>query len=174
MLEVGLTPDRLLDTLPEEQALVALLRCCGSPRWAHEMLARRPFGSPAALRSAALAAFRALERDDWLAAFAEHPAIGAELSAFRAKFAGSAAWSHSEQAGAAGASETALDALRALNRDYRNRFGFTFIVCATGKSATEMLAALNARLANDDATELSVASREQEKITELRLGKLVP
>jgi OHCU decarboxylase len=165
-------PDQLLDTLSDEEARKTLLRCCGSGRWAAGMLARRPFGSPAALRSAAHAAFGALGRDDWLAAFGEHPAIGADLALSRAKFAETSELSRAEQAGAASASDATLHELAELNASYKERFGYTFIVCATGRTAPEMLETLKGRLENDARTELFTAAHEQEKITLLRLEKL--
>ena len=108
---------------------------------------------------------------DWLEAFAAHPRIG-DLDALRKKFASTANWCAGEQAGVAAADEAVLTALADGNRAYEARFGYIFIVCATGKSAAEMLAILTARLANDPEVELKVATAEQAKITRLRLEKL--
>jgi len=94
------------------------------------------------------------------------------LDELRKKFAGTAALSQAEQAGAFGASEETLLALREKNRSYRERFGYSFIVCATGKTAAQMLALLEARLGNEAQTELAVAAAEQAKITRLRLEKV--
>jgi 2-oxo-4-hydroxy-4-carboxy-5-ureidoimidazoline decarboxylase len=135
------------------------------------MTARRPFESADALFAAAEDVWAGLGRDDWLEAFAAHPRIG-DIDGLRKKFATTADWSAGEQAGVAGAAEQVLRDLAAGNADYEARFGHTFIVCATGKTAAEMLALLRARLANDPAAELRVAAAEQAKITRLRLEKL--
>ncbi len=113
-----------------------------------------------------------LDRADCLEAFAQHPAIGADLGELRAKFGATAAWSKDEQSGVGAADERALSELQAANREYRDRFGYVFLICATGKSAAEMLAALRARLANSPDDEIGIAAAEQAKITELRLEKL--
>jgi 2-oxo-4-hydroxy-4-carboxy-5-ureidoimidazoline decarboxylase len=136
------------------------------------MLRARPFYSAHSLLSQADEAWNRLEARDYLEAFSHHPEIGADLSELRKKFASTAELSLGEQAGATTASEETLLALRAGNRAYRERFGYSFIVCATGKSALEMLALLERRLPNPADSELSVAAAEQAKITRLRLEKL--
>ena len=161
----------LLDALPEPAARAALERCCGSTRWVQGMLARRPFGSAIALGAAAAQIWSALEHDDFLEAFAEHPPIG-DSSALATRFAATATWSSGEQSGVNAADQATLEALAAGNHAYRERFGYTFIVCAAGKSAAQMLAALRARLENAPEAELFTAAAEQAKITLLRLGKL--
>jgi 2-oxo-4-hydroxy-4-carboxy-5-ureidoimidazoline decarboxylase len=148
-----------------------LSRCCGSPRWVERMLARRPFASDAALFDAARDEWRALDRVDYLEAFAHHPRLGADPERLRARFA-AAEWSSQEQAKVAQADEATLEALRAGNADYEARFGFVFLVCATGKGAREILSLLDQRIGNDPATELRVAAEEHAKITQLRLEKL--
>jgi 2-oxo-4-hydroxy-4-carboxy-5-ureidoimidazoline decarboxylase len=112
-----------------------------------------------------------LSRQDWLEAFAAHPKIG-DLDALRAKFATTAAWAAGEQSGVAGAPEEVLCELAASNRLYEETFGYIFIVCATGKTAAEMLELLRQRLGNQPDAELAVAAAEQWKITRLRLEKL--
>ena len=114
----------------------------------------------------------ALERDDFLEAFSHHPLIGEDLAALRAKFPTTATLSASEQAGVTDADVRTLVDLRALNRIYRERFGFIFIVCASGKTAREMLELLNLRLENPAERELVVAAAEQAKITVLRLARI--
>jgi 2-oxo-4-hydroxy-4-carboxy-5-ureidoimidazoline decarboxylase len=161
----------LVDALPEHEARAALERCCGSTRWVDEMLAQRPFGSASVLTGAASGIWAALGREDYLEAFAEHPPIG-DLSALAARFAVTATWSSGEQSGVNAADHVTLEALAAGNRVYRARFGYTFIVCATGKSADQMLEGLRVRLAHDAETELFTAAAEQAKITLLRLAKL--
>jgi len=166
------SPATLLNGLDEASARAALTRCCGATRWVDGMLGRRPFVDDAALLAAADAVWAAMEEADVLEAFSHHPEIGADVDALRAKFAATAAWSEGEQAGAAGASEETLLALRDGNVAYRERYGFIFIVCATGKSADEMLGLLRARMNNERAAELAIAAGEQAKITHLRLAKL--
>ncbi len=161
-----------LDALPEHAAREALTRCCGASRWVAGMLARRPFASDARLRTCADEVWAQLGPDDWHEAFSHHPRIGADLDALRQKFARTAALSAAEQAGALRASEAELAALRDANLRYERRFGHIFIVCAAGKSAAEMLALLDARIANDPDTELRVAAAQQHEITLLRLQAL--
>ncbi len=160
-----------LNSLPEAEAREAFLRCCGSRRWAEAMAARRPFADEDVLFAAAGEAEKGLSREDWLEAFAAHPRIG-DLESLRKKFAATASWASHEQAGVAGAPEAVLQALAEANRRYEEKFGYIFIVCATGKNAGEMLAILEQRLPNDPETDLHVAAAEQAKITRLRLEKL--
>ncbi len=157
----------------ETEARAAFLGCCGARRWSEQMAARRPFASEAELFAAAEHVWRALPCEDWLEAFTAHPRIG-DLDALRRKFTQTAAWAAGEQAGVAGASEATLVALAEGNRVYEAKFGHIFIVCASGKSAGEMLALLEERLNNNSEKELRIAAREQEKITRLRLQKLCP
>ncbi len=160
------------DALPSEEALAALLRCCGSRRWAQAMERGRPYADAPALGEAAERAFAQLGREDWLEAFSHHPRIG-DRGALDARFAATAAWSAFEQRAVAGAGEDVRGALLRGNREYEARFGHVFIVCATGKSAHEMLERLRARLANEPAAELEIAAAEQRKITAIRLAKLL-
>ena len=155
-----------LNALDDDAAARALLRCCGSSRWASAMAAARPFGSEEAMRAQADAVWRSLDRADWLEAFAAHPTIGAGGP-------DPSPWSDEEQAGVAGAEDGALRRLAEGNHDYQTRFGYIFIVCATGKTAAEMLALLEGRLRHDAGGELPVAADEQRKITQLRLTKLL-
>jgi 2-oxo-4-hydroxy-4-carboxy-5-ureidoimidazoline decarboxylase len=161
-----------LNQLAERDARRELERCCGASRWVEAMLGSRPFASPAALLSRADAIWQGLEARDFLEAFSHHPEIGADLGELRRRFAGTAALSESEQAGAAAADEATLRALAAQNRAYRERYGYTFIVCATGKSAGEMLNILEQRLGGAPDAELALAAAEQAKITILRLEKI--
>lgn len=161
-----------LNTCSAPQARVTLARCCGSARWVDAMLASRPFASAQALFAQADAIWGSLADSDYLEAFAHHPEIGAKPSQLRVEFAASADLSESEQAGAASAGEATLLELGRLNTAYRERFGYGFIVCATGKSGLEMLAILRQRLLNPPARELAVAAAEQAKITRLRLEKI--
>jgi len=159
--------------LNEGDPRAALTRCCGSTRWVDGMLARRPFASDAAVFEAADEVWAEVGRDDVLEALTHHPEIGANLDALREKYASTAGWSAGEQRAVESADEATLVALRDGNVAYRERFGHIFVVCATGKSAEEMLALLRARMGNDPQEEIWVAAKEQGKITRLRLEKLV-
>lgn len=113
-----------------------------------------------------------LESKDWLEAFTHHPRIG-DVKNLRQKFASTAQWSQDEQKGVHGVPEDVIQALADGNARYEKKFGHIFLVCATGKSAQEMLALLQQRLHNTPETELRVAMQEQAKITRLRLEKLL-
>jgi 2-oxo-4-hydroxy-4-carboxy-5-ureidoimidazoline decarboxylase len=157
-----------LNALAEAEALEAFLKCCGARRWAEQMTARRPFADETRLLTVAREVWHGLDAADWRQAFAAHPQIGEKPS----PDSKTPAWSAGEQAGVADAAVAARAALAAANHLYREKFGWIFIVCATGKSAEEMLALLRQRLDNDPAEELWTAAAEQEKITVLRLHKL--
>lgn len=156
-------PAEYLNGLPRNAARAALTRCCSSRRWVDAMLAARPFASDAALFEAAEDAWWALGSDDWLEAFGGHPRIGEQ---------GIDSLARHEQAGVIRAGEETRAALAQGNREYEARFGHVFLICATGKSATDMLGALRARCGNDPAAELRIAAGEQAKITRLRLENL--
>lgn len=149
------------------------MRCCGSSRWAQAMVDARPFETDANLFSRADALWSQASAQDVLEALTHHPEIGADLEALRAKFASTASWSSGEQSAMGEADEATLVALRDGNRAYKAKFGHIFVVCATGKSAAQMLALLEARLPNEPEPELANAAAEQGKITVLRLQKLV-
>jgi len=161
-----------IDRGSEVEARAALAAACGATRWVAAMLARRPFGSREALLRVARAEWMALTPEDWREAFAHHPEIG-DVTSLRDRFPATHRLSTREQAGVDGASEEVLNRLAEGNRRYRQRFGYTFIVCATGKSAGEMLRLLEARVDNDPAVEIAVAAEEQAKITALRLQRAV-
>jgi 2-oxo-4-hydroxy-4-carboxy-5-ureidoimidazoline decarboxylase len=161
-----------LDALPAAEARETLARCCGARAWVDGMLAARPFGDRATLFTAHERVSEGLSEADWREAFAHHPRIG-DRDALRRRFAATAAWAGEEQRGASGAAEETLEALAAGNRAYEEKFGYIFIVCATGRSADEMLAILRRRLDADPAGEIGTAAREQRAITRLRLEKLL-
>lgn len=161
-----------LNALSAHDAAEAFLACCGSTRWAHAMEARRPFGDAHDVTATADEVWFGLDAEDWLEAFRAHPRIG-ERKAAQAQGAQAASWSAQEQSGAAGAGEDVATALADGNRAYEARFGHIYIVCATGKTAEEMLAILRERLAHDPATELRAAAGEQARITRLRVEKLL-
>lgn len=146
-----------------------MLACCGARRWADAMVASRPVSNVALLSETADRIWATMQEPDWLEAFACHPRIG-ERKAPHAT-AQSAKWSRQEQSSATTASDRTLAELAESNALYEHRFGFTYIVCATGKSADEMLAILQRRLASDRTTELREAAEQQRQITQIRLGK---
>jgi len=160
-----------LNALPAEAAERVLLDCCGARACARAMAAARPFADDVALHRVADEVWDRATEADRLEAFAAHPRIGERAAAAAAtRHAG---WSAQEQAGTAAASERTAQELAELNRAYEARFGHVFLICATGRSADEMLAALRLRIAHDAATELDIAAEEQRKITHLRLEKLL-
>jgi OHCU decarboxylase len=172
----GKTTVRLADlnVLDDGAAFAMLFRCCGSSRWAGQMAKARPFVSADAMDTAADTIWRSLDRVDWLEAFAAHPKIGAgPVDRVLPEPRRAADWSSAEQAGMADAAEQTKQRLAEGNRDYEARFGYIFIVCATGKTADEMLSLLEARLRHDADRELLIAAEEQRKITRLRLRKLL-
>jgi len=132
----------------------------------------RPYQTLETLLAAANNIWWSLDRSDWLEAFRSHPKIG-EKKAIEKVSAQSQQWSGQEQSGVASAAQQTIDDLAALNHEYEQRFGFIFIICATGKTSGEMLAALRERLEHDTQEELTIAAAEQSKITELRLKKLL-
>jgi 2-oxo-4-hydroxy-4-carboxy-5-ureidoimidazoline decarboxylase len=153
----------------EAAALEPMLACCGARRWAQSMVALRSYSSVEALRLTADEVWSIMEEADWLEAFACHPRIG-ERKTPRAP-SQSAAWSQQEQSSTARAVNQVLADLAARNLQYEQRFGFTYIVCATGRGADEMLAILKRRLSNDRDTELREAAEQQRQIMQIRLGK---
>lgn len=161
-----------LNALPREEARARLLACCGSARWARAMTDARPFADELELSETADRVWRGLDGEDWLEAFRAHPKIG-ERKAARETGAAASAWSKDEQSGVSAADAGTLEELARANRVYEERFGHIFIVCATGKSAAEMLSLLEARLTNSRDVELGVAAEEQRRITQLRLKKLL-
>ncbi len=161
-----------LNELAASAAEADLLKCCGSHVWARRMVAARPFQDTREVLENADRIWCALDAKDWLEAFSHHPKIG-EKKAARPVTKESQEWSEEEQAGAGNASKKTINALAAANREYENRFGYIFIVCATGKSSDEMLALLKERINNDPDTELRIAAEEQRRITQLRLKKFL-
>ena len=161
-----------LNAMDDAAASAAFERCCGASHWVKAMLAARPFASPKDLFKAGERAFSGFQRDDWLEAFSHHPMIG-DVESLRAKFASTSKWAGDEQRGAAEADEMTLLSLANENRVYRDRFGYIFIVSASGKNAGQMLEILRERSGHDPDTEIEVAAGEQKKITKLRLEKLL-
>ncbi len=160
-----------INDLDDAAAFSSLQNCCGAANWVKAMLAARPFASSEELFNKASSIWWQLGPSDWLEAFTHHPKIG-DLESLSKKFASTATWAAGEQASVAAAAEQVLKDLAAGNTAYENKFGYIFIVCASGKSAAEMLDILNSRLPNEAEAELRIAAGEQEKITKLRLEKL--
>ena len=166
-----------LDALAEADARAALLRCCGSTRWAEQMARLRPFEDLAALLRLGERTWWALAEADHREAFAAHPRIGAQKAppaeVTSDDMSTTLRWARDEQRSTAAAETSTLDGLAEANRAYEAKHGFLFIVCATGRGAGDMLAELRARLERTPAEELRTAAEEQAKITRLRLTKLV-
>ena len=154
---------RRLSDLPREEAAAELLACCGSARWVERMLSQRPFKDRDEVFASATRIWNDLGRDDWLEAFRAHPRIGETGSATEQR----------EQAGMDAAGAALKSAMAEANREYEARFGWIYLVCATGRSAEEMLAFARQRMANTPGEELNVAAAEQERITKLRLEQLL-
>jgi hydroxyisourate hydrolase len=157
------------NALDAEAASAELRRCCGSTRWVESMTRARPFPNADAMADIADAVWLSLGSADWLEAFAAHPRIG-ETKALEP---GGLGWEEQEQSSTRSASEKVKERLAARNRQYEARFGYIFIVCATGKTAEQMLALVEDRLQNDSQEELRIAVEEQRQITRLRIGKLL-
>jgi 2-oxo-4-hydroxy-4-carboxy-5-ureidoimidazoline decarboxylase len=169
--------DRLAqwNRLPVDEATAAILPCCGSKTWARRMAARRPLTYELALIAASNEICRDLQAEDWLEAFRSHPRIGesrtSEDPALESKSAQSVTWSTQEQRNVADADAALKKMLAEANREYERRFNRIFIVCASGKSAAEIMEILHRRLNNDAQTELREAAEQQRQITEIRLKK---
>lgn len=190
------------NTLDEESAARELRRCCGSTRWVESMTRARPFPSVEAMAEIGDAVWMSLGPADWLEAFAAHPRIGETRPGESGKMAapkpgdlsrseagpggpaspklgvigpseGGSSWEEQEQSGTRSATEKVRERLAARNRQYEARFGYIFIVCATGKTVEQMLAIVEDRLQNDSQEELRIAAEEQRQITRLRIGKLL-
>jgi len=141
--------------------LAELISCCGSAAWANAMFRRQPFTD---IHREADEVWWSLASEDWLEAFAAHPKIGQKSAA---------KWTAQEQSGMSQAAASTAQEMARLNVEYENKFGFIFIVCATGKSADEMLSILQTRINNSREEEIRIAAAEQAKITHLRLDKLL-
>lgn len=162
---------RMLNACSDEQARADLGRCCGARGWVQAMLGCRPFTDDDDVIAQAQRAWWSLGREDWLEAFAHHPRIG-QVDGRAAEATGTRAWATEEQAGALKAPEQERARFVDANRRYEERFGHVFLICATGRTAAEMYAALEQRMENDPDRELEIAAGEQAKITRLRLLRL--
>ena len=167
-----ITANRVLtrwNELDEDTAAAEILPCCGSIRWARELARKRPLANETDLFHHSDVVWLNLTQDDWNEAFCSHPRIG-ERAGTRATQQ-SAEWSQQEQDRVSDADEETRARLEQGNKRYEERFGHIFIVCASGKSALEILASLERRLQNDAQVELREAAEQQRQITQLRLRK---
>ena len=160
------------NTLPSAEAAREILACCGSETWAASMASKRPIRDEVSLIETSDAIWQGLGESAWLEAFRSHPRIGDSLAETNPTDQ-SSQWSEQEQRQAASADEAMKLALKWGNREYEQKFGRIFIVCATGKSAGEILEILRRRLHNDEATELQQAAEEQRQIMHIRLKKWI-
>ena len=160
-----------LNKMSGDKVLAELFKCCGSERWAQKLTDCRPFSNKQDLISSSDRIWMECTPADALEAFSHHPQIG-DLKSLEKKFASTKEWASGEQAGVHAASGKVIQELAMGNAAYQNKFGYIFIVCATGKSAEDMLKLLNSRIGNNPETEMKIAMNEQNKITHLRLEKL--
>jgi 2-oxo-4-hydroxy-4-carboxy-5-ureidoimidazoline decarboxylase len=156
-------------TISKQRELIS--QCCGATAWVNKMLTIFPAKSLDEVLKQADLKWNQCDEQDWLEAFEHHPKIG-DINSLKQKFANTAQWASNEQSGVNTADDEILQELAKGNDDYEKKFGFIFIVCATGKTAGEMLSILQARLLNDPADEIKIAAAEQSKITQIRLQKL--
>ena len=160
-----------LNHLPAADLKEALAKCCGATAWVEQLAAAFPMSGKQQLLDEAERVWFACSEKDWREAFTHHPKIG-DVNSLKEKFASTSQWAEGEQSAVRHTSEQVLNALAEGNRQYEEKFGYIFIVCATGKSAAEMLELLEARINNDPAEEIKIAADEQNKITRIRLEKL--
>ncbi len=158
--------------LPEKDALVSILACCHAPEWAHQLIAARPFDKLNDLILSADSFWHKAQKPDVMKAFDAHPKIG-DVSSLKLKYANTQSWAGHEQKNVEHATTDVIEELAELNSVYERKFGYIFIVCATGKSALEMLEILKARVNNHDQKEYLIAKEEQRKIYHIRLHKLI-
>ena len=162
-----------LDAMKPDQVRGVLAECCGSSKWVHEMIAKRPFRSAGNVYKAAEEAAEKMEAEDWLEAFSHHPRIGEKPGSTKTGVSAGVEWATLEQAGMEAAGNYAKIELARANQEHERKFGYIYIVCAIGKSADEMLEIARKRLNNDADKELRVSADEQRKITRLRLERLL-
>jgi 2-oxo-4-hydroxy-4-carboxy-5-ureidoimidazoline decarboxylase len=158
------------NAMDREEAAREILPCCGSRAWADDLASARPITSVAELLEASQRLWLGLQASDWMEAFRTHPRIGNSSDAAVAS-AKARKWSSEEQRKVTEGDDEVKVALAEANRSYEQRFGRTFIVCATGKSPQEILQILRRRLQNDDAVEMREAADQQLQITEIRLRR---
>ena len=161
-----------LNGLASSEAAAQFNLCCGATNWIKIMNQSRPFQNKNEVYQQAESIWFSLSSEDWLEAFTHHPKIG-DIDSLRKKFHNTKSISKNEQSGVNDAEKSTLNILAKSNQLYEDKFGFIFIVCATGKSADEMLALIKMRLNKNADTEMQNAAKEQNKIIQLRLEKLL-
>ena len=161
-----------INNVSDEQAYSIFESCCCATHWIKGMVNARPFIDSEALFAASEQCFSILNEQDFLQAFEGHPQIG-DLSTLQKKYANTSGSASHEQSGMSSAETIVLEEMVQLNKDYLAKFGFIFIVCASGKSALQMLELIKNRMGNERLSELTIAGNEQAKITKIRLEKLV-
>jgi len=154
-----------------DNIIKVLSDCCGSEKWVIGMYEHYPFKTEEKLFYEAERIWFSLNESDWLEAFLHHPKIG-DINSLREKFSSSKHLAENEQAGVNDASHVTLDELARFNEEYEKKFGYIFIICATGKSAEEMLEIIRSRIGNEKENEILIAMKEQSKITQIRLNKI--
>lgn len=161
-----------LNSLSKNLLQVELTKCCGSSTWVNKMIEKFPFPNASGFYTKAKEIWDECLPKDWLEAFEHHPKIG-DIGSLKKKFENTSQWASSEQAAVKEANQNTLQLLAQKNQEYEKKYGYIFIVCATGKTADEMLNLLLKRLKNNKKEELLIAKDEQNKITQLRLQKLL-
>lgn len=161
-----------VNNLSETDLEKELEKCCGSKSWIKKMIEIFPVHDQQTLLANAEVMWYQCNEHDWKEAFDHHPKIG-DMNSLQQKFAATSHWAEGEQSAVKQTSLSVLQALAEGNERYEQQFGYIFIVCATGKSAEEMLALMQGRLHNTPVQEIHIAMEEQNKITQLRLQKLL-
>lgn len=161
-----------LNHLPIQTLKEALQKCCGASNWINKMAQAFPINDLESLLGRAEKEWDDCAAEDWKEAFTHHPKIG-DIDSLAKKFAATAQWASGEQQAVNTATQEVLTQLANANSNYENKFGYIFIICASGKTAEKMLQLLQERLGNSPATEIKIAMKEQNKITQLRLQKLL-
>ena len=161
-----------INNAARKDAVTLFSKCCGSESWINKMISSRPFNTREELFEKSAEIWYSLEPADWKEAFEHHPKIG-DLNSLKEKYSITKSIAANEQSGIDNADDSILRELSALNEEYEKRFGYIFIVCATGKSADEMLSVLKLRIRKSPETEIKSAMEEQNKITKIRLEKIL-
>jgi 2-oxo-4-hydroxy-4-carboxy-5-ureidoimidazoline decarboxylase len=159
------------DLLDTEKKKELLHQCCGSTNWVNKMIAALPAEDLIDLLEIAEEQWYACSEQDWREAFSHHPKIG-DINSLKEKYASTGHWAANEQSSVKEATEQTLQRLAEGNEEYENKFGYIFIIYATGKTADEMLSLLKQRLYNSPEVEIQIAMEEQLRITKTRLEKL--
>ena len=161
-----------INKMSQAEAFNAFEKCCASTTWINRMIDSMPFSNENDIYAKGESNWEDISLTDWLEACDGHPKIG-DVTSLKEKYSSTKQWAGNEQQGMDSASDEIINRLAQGNQDYEDKFGYIFIVCATGKSATEMCEILEKRLPNDVETELEIAKGEQNKITKIRLEKLL-